>query len=122
MTLISDDGHRVNPDPLLDDLSMIVETDRGLIVVLGCAHAGMINIINYAIEQLNNENIFAVIGGTHLGFSTDLQFDETLKVIDKYNIKHIGVSHCTGLEKGSLLHARLGERFFFGSVGAVLEW
>jgi len=121
MTLISDDGHQVNPDPLLDDLSMIVETDRGLIIVLGCAHAGMINIINYAIEQLNNENIFAVIGGTHLGFSTDLQFEETLKVIDKYNIKHIGVSHCTGLEKGSLLHARLGRRFFFGSVGAVLE-
>ena len=121
MTLISDDGRQVHPDPLLDDLSMVVETDKGLIIVLGCAHAGMINIITYAINQLNNDRIFAVIGGTHLGFSTDRQFDETLKVIDQYNIERIGVSHCTGLEKASLMHARLGQRFFFGTVGAVLE-
>ena len=120
MTLISGNGKQIHPDPLLDDLSMLVDTDKGLVIVLGCAHAGMINIINYAIEQLNTDRIFAVIGGTHLGFADDRQFDETLKVIDNYNIEHIGVSHCTGLEKASLLHARLGKRFFFGTVGAVL--
>ena len=121
MTLITGNGDKIQPDPLLDDLSMLVETDKGLVIVLGCAHAGMINIINYAIDQLQTDRIFAVIGGTHLGFSTDQQFEETLKVIDNYNIRHIGVSHCTGLEKASLLHARLGERFFFGTVGAVLD-
>ena len=121
MTLITGTGDKIQPDPLLDDLSMLVDTDQGLIIVLGCAHAGMINIINYAIDQLQTDRIFAVIGGTHLGFSTDQQFEETLKVIDNYNIQHIGVSHCTGLEKASLLHARLGKRFFFGTVGAVLE-
>ena len=121
MTLITGNGDKIQPDPLLDDLSMLVDTDQGLVIVLGCAHAGMINIINYAIDQLQTDRIFAVIGGTHLGFSTDQQFEETLKVIDNYNIQHIGVSHCTGLEKASLLHARLGKRFFFGTVGAVLE-
>jgi len=121
MTLITSDGQRIHPDPLLDDLSLVVETEKGLIIVLGCAHAGMINIINYVIKQLSNDHIFAIIGGTHLGFATDRQFDETLKVIDKYKIEHIGVSHCTGLEKAALLHAHLGNRFFFGSVGAVLE-
>ena len=100
---------------------MVVDTAKGLIIVLGCAHAGIINIIDYTIRQLGNKRIFAVIGGTHLGFSTDQQFEETLNVIDKYNIERIGVSHCTGLEKASLLHARLGQRFFFGSVGAVLD-
>lgn len=121
MTMIADDGRQVRPDPLHDDLSMIVDTDRGLVVVLGCAHAGMINILNYAIEQLKRDRIFAVIGGTHLGFSSDEQFDETVKVIDEYRIERLGVSHCTGLEKASRLHAKLGERFFFGTVGAVLE-
>jgi len=121
MTLIEGNGQKIHPDPLLDDLSMLVDTDKGLIIVLGCAHAGMINIINYAIEQLHTDRIFAVIGGTHLGFADDRQFEETLKVIDSYNIQHIGVSHCTGLEKASLLYARLGERFFFGTVGATLE-
>jgi 7,8-dihydropterin-6-yl-methyl-4-(beta-D-ribofuranosyl)aminobenzene 5'-phosphate synthase len=121
MTRIEGNGKQIHPDPLLDDLSMLVDTDKGLVIVLGCAHAGMINIINYAIEQLHTDRIFAVIGGTHLGFADDRQFEETLKVIDNYNIEHIGVSHCTGLEKASLLHARLGKRFFFGTVGAVLE-
>lgn len=121
MTLLADDGRQVHPDPLPDDLSMVIESDRGLIIVLGCAHAGMINILNYVTQQLSNERIFAVIGGTHLGFSSDRQFDETLKVIEQYNIERIGVSHCTGLEKAALLYARLGKRFFFGTVGAVLE-
>jgi len=121
MTLISDDGTQVHPDPLLDDLSMVVNTDKGLVIVLGCAHAGMVNIIDYVINQLDNDRIFAVIGGTHLGFSTDRQFKETLKVIDQYKIDRIGVSHCTGLEKASQLQAHLGQRFFFGKVGSVLE-
>jgi len=121
MTLISADGGRVHPDPMADDCSMVLDTDKGLIVVLGCAHAGMVNILNYVISQLGNKHIFAVIGGTHLGFSSSQQFDETLKVLDHYNIEHLGVSHCTGLEKASMLHAHLGERFFFGTVGAVLE-
>ncbi len=121
MTMIADDGGRIQPDPLNDDLSLLIETDKGLVVVLGCAHAGMINILNYAVEQLGKERIFAVIGGTHLGFSSERQFEETLKVIDDYQIERIGVSHCTGLEKASRLHAKLDERFFFGTVGAVLE-
>ena len=41
--------------------------------------------------------------------------------MDRYNIERIGVSHCTGLEKASRLHNRLGERFFFGMVGTVVE-
>lgn len=121
MTLILDDGRQVRPDPVLDDLSMIVETDRGLIIILGCAHAGMINILHYAVKRLNRKRIFAVIGGTHLGFSTDRQFEETLEVIDSYHIERIGVSHCTGLERASHMHSRLGQRFFFGTVGTVLE-
>ncbi len=121
MTLLFPDGKRVHPDPVEDDLSMVLDSDKGLIIVLGCAHAGMVNILNYVTEQLGKDRIYAVIGGTHLGFASGSQFDETLKVIDQYNIEHLGVSHCTGLEKASLLHAHLGERFFFGTVGAVLE-
>ncbi len=121
MTAVYPDGREVHPDPLKDDLSLVVDTDKGLILILGCAHAGMVNIINYVMEKLNRDRIYAVIGGTHLGFSDDVQFDETLKVIDRFNIEFMGVSHCTGLAKASLLHQKLKERFFFGSVGASIE-
>ena len=115
------DGRTVQPDPICDDLSMVLNSDKGLILVLGCAHAGLVNILNYVLETTGRNRIYAIIGGTHLGFSSDEQFEETLKAIDRYNIEKVGVSHCTGLMKASLLHARLGERFFFGCVGAVLE-
>jgi len=121
MTLIDADGVKIHPDPMRDDFSMVLDTENGLIIVLGCAHAGMVNILDYVTEALGKKQIFAVIGGTHLGFASDQQFQETLQVIDSYNIAHIGVSHCTGLEKAAILHAHFGERFFFGSVGATLD-
>ena len=121
MTAILPNGSTIHPDPLKDDLSLIVDSSKGLIIVFGCAHAGMINIIEYALAQTECDRIHAIIGGTHLGFSSDEQFEETLKVIDRYQIERIGVSHCTGLPKAAMLHAQLGERFFFGNVGTVLE-
>ncbi|MGB8427490.1 MAG: MBL fold metallo-hydrolase, partial [Desulfobacterales bacterium] len=77
--------------------------------------------IDYALEKTGRDRIFAIIGGTHLGFASDAQFAETLKVIDRYDIERIGVSHCTGLPRAAMLHARLKERFFFGNVGSTLE-
>jgi 7,8-dihydropterin-6-yl-methyl-4-(beta-D-ribofuranosyl)aminobenzene 5'-phosphate synthase len=51
MTAILPSGDKIHPDPLKDDLSLIVDSPAGLVLVLGCAHAGMINIIEYALEQ-----------------------------------------------------------------------
>jgi 7,8-dihydropterin-6-yl-methyl-4-(beta-D-ribofuranosyl)aminobenzene 5'-phosphate synthase len=121
MTAILPGGNTLHPDPLKDDLSLIVDSSQGLILVLGCAHAGMINIIEYALAQTGRDRIHTIIGGTHLGFSSDEQFEETLKVIKRYRIERIGVSHCTGLPKAAMLHAQLGQRFFFGNVGTTLE-
>ncbi|MBN2143349.1 MAG: MBL fold metallo-hydrolase [Candidatus Aureabacteria bacterium] len=117
----TDTGEKIQPDPLKDDLSVIVDSDRGLVIVFGCAHAGMINIINYTVKSLNKNKIYAVIGGTHLMASSDAQFTETLKMINEYKIEHVGVSHCTGPEKASLLHAKLKDRFFFASVSTEFE-
>lgn len=117
----TDTGDKIQPDPLKDDLSLIVDTDKGLVVVLGCAHAGMINIMGYAMEQLGTDRIHAIIGGTHLIASNDDQLDKTLKWFDKHKVEHVGVSHCTGPIKASLLHQKLGDRFFFASVGTEFK-
>ena len=121
MTLHPEGDMAVCPDPIADDLSLVVDSEKGLILVLGCAHAGMINIFDHVLEMFHRDRIYAVVGGTHLGFAQPAQFEETLKAIDRYGIERMGVSHCTGLEKAAVLHARLGERFFFGCVGAELE-
>ncbi len=108
-------------DQIWDDYSMAIKTSKGLVVILGCAHAGIVNILNHFIEKTGEKEIYAVLGGTHLGFANDEQIEETIKVLDKYNIQKLGASHCTGLSVGAKLYAKLKERFFFASVGATLE-
>ncbi|MCK5915528.1 MAG: MBL fold metallo-hydrolase, partial [Deltaproteobacteria bacterium] len=121
MVAVTADGREIKPDPINDDLSLVIDSDKGLVVILGCAHAGIVNILDYVREKFSRDSIYAVIGGTHMGFSGDQQFAETLKVIDQYQIEKLGASHCTGLEKSALLYARMPERFFFACVGSSLE-
>ncbi len=119
-TAVGANGQILQPDPLPDDLSMVVETPLGLIIVLGCAHAGLVNIIEYVVDNFPGKNIHAVVGGTHLGFADDEQFEKTLQIFDRFEIAKVGVSHCTGLQKAARLANRLGERFFFANAGTVL--
>jgi 7,8-dihydropterin-6-yl-methyl-4-(beta-D-ribofuranosyl)aminobenzene 5'-phosphate synthase len=113
---------RLIPDPFADDQSIVIRSERGLVLLLGCAHSGAINVIEYAREKTGVDRIFAVLGGTHLDFASAAQMDETIAVLHKYNIERIGVSHCTGLRAASRLHAEFGDRFFFGQVGESLEF
>lgn len=118
---VTAEGKVLKPDPMLDDLSMVVATPRGLVIVLGCAHAGLVNIIEHVKRKFKTEKIFAVVGGTHLGFAGDEQFEKTLQIFDRFEIEKVGVSHCTGLPNAARLASRLGDRFFFANVGTVLE-
>ncbi|MGO9415841.1 MAG: MBL fold metallo-hydrolase [Syntrophobacteraceae bacterium] len=109
------------PDPFLDDFSMVLKTSKGLVIVLGCAHAGMVNILNHAIDRTGENHIYAVLGGTHLGLSPEPQFDPTIKALREFDIKMLAVSHCTGQEPVARLAAEFGDNFAFGRVGFVLE-
>jgi len=110
------------PDPLLDDQSVMIESPKGLVLLLGCAHAGMINILEHAIAKTGQERVFAIIGGTHLDFASPPQVEETIAVLKKFKVEHIGVCHCTGLKAASRLLAEFGGKFLFGRVGESLEF
>jgi len=113
---------RIVPDPFADDQSIVIRSEKGLVLLLGCAHSGAINVIEYAREKTGVDKIFAVLGGTHLDFASAAQMDATIAALHKYGIERIGVSHCTGLRAGSRLYAEFGDRFFFGQVGESLEF
>ena len=114
------DGAMTN-DLFLDDQSLILDTDKGIVLILGCAHAGMINIINHVIHKTGKEKFYAIVGGTHLDFLTPEQLEESIKSLKRMEIGKIGVSHCTGMRAAFRLHQEFGERFFYGCVGSVLE-
>jgi 7,8-dihydropterin-6-yl-methyl-4-(beta-D-ribofuranosyl)aminobenzene 5'-phosphate synthase len=109
------------PDIFLDDQSLILTTERGFILLLGCAHSGMINIIQHVIAKTGKEKFHAILGGTHLDFLTPEQLENSIQSLKKLEIEKIGVSHCTGIKAAFRLHQEFGDRFFYGCVGSVLE-
>jgi 7,8-dihydropterin-6-yl-methyl-4-(beta-D-ribofuranosyl)aminobenzene 5'-phosphate synthase len=120
--LFAEIGGSLVPDPFMDDQSLIVESAKGLVLLLGCAHAGLINILEHVIEKTGKDRVYAILGGTHLDFASSSQLDETLTALKSYRVERIGVSHCTGLKGASRLLAEFGEKFFFGQVGESLEF
>jgi 7,8-dihydropterin-6-yl-methyl-4-(beta-D-ribofuranosyl)aminobenzene 5'-phosphate synthase len=120
-SLFSEIDGKTNLDMFPDDQSLILDTQKGLILILGCAHSGIINILNHVIHKTGKDKFYAILGGTHLDFLTPEQLEESIKVLKKMKIEKIGVCHCTGMRAAFRLHQEFGERFFYGHVGNTLE-
>jgi len=120
--LFAESQGKLIPDPFLDDQALVMESEKGLVLLLGCAHSGMINILEQAIEKTGQDRVYAIIGGTHLDFASPQQVEETITALKKFKVERIGVSHCTGLKAASRLYAEFGESFFFGQVGEAIEF
>jgi 7,8-dihydropterin-6-yl-methyl-4-(beta-D-ribofuranosyl)aminobenzene 5'-phosphate synthase len=115
------DGEYV-PDMLADDLSLFVRTDLGLVIVLGCAHRGVINIIRHAQRLMETDDVYMVVGGTHLMAASDERLDKTIEALRDIDVTWLGVSHCTGAVASAKLAAAFPGRFFSNSAGNVIEF
>ena len=115
------DGKRAQ-DTLMDDQSLVLDTGKGLILVLGCAHSGMMNIVHHVMTKTGKQKFNAILGGTHLDFLTPEQLEESIRALKQMEIEKIGVSHCTGMRAASRLHQEFGDRFVYGCVGTVFDF
>ena len=113
---VRDEGG-VRPDPMADDLALVITTDLGLVVVLGCAHRGIVNTLLQAQSVANEDRIHMVIGGTHLMKASEEQLRATIKGLKALDVARIGVSHCTGLPAALKLSEAFGDQFFFNNAG-----
>ncbi len=84
-------------DPFRDEQYLILEDD-GLVIISGCSHSGIMNIVEHAKTLLPNKKIKAVIGGFHLFRSTDEQLEETINYFKENKVEKIITGHCTGLK------------------------
>jgi 7,8-dihydropterin-6-yl-methyl-4-(beta-D-ribofuranosyl)aminobenzene 5'-phosphate synthase len=112
--------NEMKQDPFKDDQSLVIKTEKGLVVILGCSHSGMINTLDHIKGYFTNENFHMVIGGTHMGFLDDLQVEKTIESLKVFNIDRIGVSHCTGLQAAASLKQAFGKKFCFAQAGTIL--
>jgi 7,8-dihydropterin-6-yl-methyl-4-(beta-D-ribofuranosyl)aminobenzene 5'-phosphate synthase len=112
-------GQELDTTP--DDQSLVLETEKGLVLVLGCCHAGLINTVEHVAYMTGRRDIFAVIGGTHLGFCGQEQIVRTVDLLRKSGIRKLAASHCTGFAASARLARELPKEFQVAMVGYTLE-
>jgi 7,8-dihydropterin-6-yl-methyl-4-(beta-D-ribofuranosyl)aminobenzene 5'-phosphate synthase len=100
-------------------VSLLIETGKGPVILLGCAHSGLVNVMNHFSHQTGHKTFHAVIGGTHLGFLSGAtqQLEKSMDALDDYQVDLIAVSHCTGQEAAAICYSRFKERFAFACAG-----
>ncbi len=106
-------------DEVKDDQSLAIKTENGVLLVLGCCHAGIRNTVEYAEEVVSDEVKF-IIGGTHLIAFKEQKLREIIDWLDK-KVELIAPSHCTGLKNEFLLKEKLGEKFRLVGSGSAIE-
>lgn len=115
--LVKNSKNEYKTDSLTDDNSVIIKTKKGLVLLLGCAHAGLVNIMDYVSSKMNINSFYAVIGGTHLKEAKKDRISKTIKALKRYKVSKIITCHCTGLEQESILKEEFGRKFFFAEAG-----
>jgi len=113
-------GGDLEVDPLLDDQALVVETEGGLVVVLGCAHAGVVNTALHARELTGRDRILALVGGSHLAFLGRRQLERTMEELRAMDPAVMAFSHCTGQAAARELSAAFGDRFVFNQTGTTV--
>lgn len=84
-------------DYILDDTAMVYKSSEGLVIIVGCAHSGICNIIEYAKEVCQEDKVADIIGGFHLLNPTKNQLHKTIEYINKLQLNAIHACHCTDL-------------------------
>jgi 7,8-dihydropterin-6-yl-methyl-4-(beta-D-ribofuranosyl)aminobenzene 5'-phosphate synthase len=116
------DEHCQTPDPLVDDQALFFETSEGVVVLLGCAHAGVVNTLLHIERLTNGKRFHAVLGGMHLLNASPARLNATIEMLRRWNVAQLVPLHCTGLAAvarlwevfpGCCAAAGVGSRFVF---------
>jgi 7,8-dihydropterin-6-yl-methyl-4-(beta-D-ribofuranosyl)aminobenzene 5'-phosphate synthase len=111
---------RMEPDPLIKDDQAIILTvkEKGLVVITGCGHAGIINTLNYAKELTGEDRIYAVLGGMHLsGGLFEPIIPRTTEELEELKPKFVVPCHCSGLKAMTEIARKMPDAFIQNSVG-----
>jgi 7,8-dihydropterin-6-yl-methyl-4-(beta-D-ribofuranosyl)aminobenzene 5'-phosphate synthase len=105
------------PDPLLDDQALFIESSKGLVVVLGCAHAGVVNTLHRISDLSGGKDFYAVMGGMHLIHADTERIEKTIAAFQEFKLQRIGPAHCTGGKAIETFRNVFSEQYFDCSVG-----
>ena len=103
---------KVVEDLMLDDISVVANVrDKGLVIITGCSHAGIVNITRQAIKITGCSKLERIIGGLHLIEASDAVINRTVEELKKLNVAWISAGHCTGFKAQDALYRAFSGRF-----------
>jgi 7,8-dihydropterin-6-yl-methyl-4-(beta-D-ribofuranosyl)aminobenzene 5'-phosphate synthase len=100
--------------------ALILETSQGLIIISGCAHPGIVNMVKKAKEILKDE-VYLVMGGFHLGGMSAKRIRKIINMLKELGVRKVAPSHCTGEKAIALFRKSWGDNFLEGGLGAIIE-
>ncbi len=106
-------------DLFVDEISLGILTEQGLVLLVGCSHVGIVNILEH-VKRALHVPVAAVLGGTHLVEAGQERLQETVRALKIYDVKTIAVSHCTGEVGMELLQQEFQEGFVLNNTGNML--
>jgi 7,8-dihydropterin-6-yl-methyl-4-(beta-D-ribofuranosyl)aminobenzene 5'-phosphate synthase len=109
-------------DPILDDQALFFRVPEGVVILLGCGHAGLVNTMAYVSELTGEPRIYAVIGGTHLLRASPARLQKTAEALRQYGVQKVMLSHCTGVQAYAELAAALPGRCSWPASGTVISF
>ena len=115
-------GEMESDDPFMkgEEHSLIIKTSEGLVVITGCAHPGIINIVRKSKELLNDD-VLLIMGGFHLLRKSKQKIETIIDELKNLGVKKVAPSHCTGEEATDLFQKAWGNNFLESGLGAVIE-
>jgi 7,8-dihydropterin-6-yl-methyl-4-(beta-D-ribofuranosyl)aminobenzene 5'-phosphate synthase len=116
------DSEGMRADPIDDDLAMWIRTDDGLVICVGCCHAGLVNSINHVRRLSDCSSIRAVIGGFHLLNAGSQRLDRTAAALRAFKPGMVVPCHCTGEHAVAVLRDALGDRVSPGAAGMTFRF
>jgi 7,8-dihydropterin-6-yl-methyl-4-(beta-D-ribofuranosyl)aminobenzene 5'-phosphate synthase len=116
------DSGASSPDPIEDDLAAWIMTDTGVVVIVGCCHAGIINTITQVRRITGESRIRAIIGGMHLLHADYRRLDPTMAALQTISPESVIPCHCTGERATAALESAFGERVTIGRSGSVFRF
>ncbi len=108
-------------DTISDDMAIYLVTEEGLVIIVGCCHAGLLNTISHGIKVTGVDRIRLVVGGTHLGGYPLNRLRKLFNELRKFEIREFRLSHCTGLIPFAELYKLHPDRVLPTRVGEVIE-
>jgi 7,8-dihydropterin-6-yl-methyl-4-(beta-D-ribofuranosyl)aminobenzene 5'-phosphate synthase len=106
-------------DTVPEDQALVLDTPKGLVIVTGCGHAGIINILTQAAAKFPGRPVYGIAGGLHLFPATDEQVNWTGDKMKEFKVANLLGAHCTGIEAVYLLRRRIGLARGSAVVGSV---